>query len=218
MLKTILSIKRFFNKLLMMVIRYSFMKNTTIHGSGQTFDIHSSVSLKAGSDRNDIIIEDHAEVWGHLTSFNHGKIIFHEWSKLGSRSSIESVNRVEIGKDCDISFDVVISDNNNHPINPEDRRYIRHTPHNSLERMHHYSVSAPIIIGENVWIGMRARICKGVTIGDNAIVAANSVVTKDVPPNSIVAGNPARVVKTDIDRLTTPIFMNKEIDSYAKGK
>lgn len=47
-------------------------------------------------------------------------------------------------------------------------------------------------------------IQKGVTIGDNSIVAANSVVTKDVPSNSIAAGNPARIVKTDIDKIPAP--------------
>ncbi len=53
----------------------------------------------------------------------------------------------------------------------------------------------PVIIGDNVWIGMNAIILKGVTIGDNSIIAAGAVVTKDVPPNTVVAGNPARFVK-----------------------
>ena len=54
-------------------------------------------------------------------------------------------------------------------------------------------------IGDDCWIGTNVRICKGVTIGDNSIVAACSVVTKDVPANCIVAGNPAKIVKTGID-------------------
>ena len=64
-----------------------------------------------------------------------------------------------------------------------------------------HSVSSPIIIGENVWIGSNVRICKGVTIGDNSVIAACSVVTKDVPANAIAAGNPAKIVKTDIDKI-----------------
>jgi acetyltransferase-like isoleucine patch superfamily enzyme len=56
--------------------------------------------------------------------------------------------------------------------------------------------TAPVKIGDNVWIGMNAVILKGVTIGDNSIVAAGAVVTKSVPANTIVAGNPAAVVKT----------------------
>ena len=56
--------------------------------------------------------------------------------------------------------------------------------------------TAPVRIANNVWIGMNAVILKGVTIGENSVVAAGSVVTKNVEPNTVVAGNPAQVVKT----------------------
>lgn len=60
---------------------------------------------------------------------------------------------------------------------------------------------APVTIGDNVWIGDQAIICKGVAIGNNAIVGAGAVVTRDVPANTIAAGNPARIVKRlDPDR------------------
>lgn len=61
-----------------------------------------------------------------------------------------------------------------------------------------YRTAKPVYIGKNVWIGYRAMVLKGVTIGEGAIVAANSVVTKDVPPHCIVAGNPAKVIRTDV--------------------
>ena len=54
---------------------------------------------------------------------------------------------------------------------------------------------APVRIGENAWIGDHAVVLKGVTIGENSVVAARAVVTRDVPPNVVVAGNPAKVVK-----------------------
>ncbi len=54
----------------------------------------------------------------------------------------------------------------------------------------------PVIIGNNVWIGDKATILPGVTIGDGAVIAANTVVSKDVPPFSVVAGNPARIIKS----------------------
>ena len=56
----------------------------------------------------------------------------------------------------------------------------------------------PVIIGNNVWIGDKATILGGVTIGDGAVIAANSVVTKDVPAYSVVGGNPARVIKRGV--------------------
>ena len=55
--------------------------------------------------------------------------------------------------------------------------------------------TAPVTIEENVWIGDSAIICKGVTIGENSIIGAGAVVSRDIPPNTIAAGNPARVVK-----------------------
>ena len=54
----------------------------------------------------------------------------------------------------------------------------------------------PVIIEENVWIGDGAAVLPNVTIGKNSIIGANTVITKDVPPNCIVVGNPARIVKT----------------------
>lgn len=63
------------------------------------------------------------------------------------------------------------------------------------ERRNEFS-PAPIVIGSDVWIGSHATILPGVTIGDGAIVAAGAVVTKDVPPRTVVAGVPARVIKT----------------------
>lgn len=58
--------------------------------------------------------------------------------------------------------------------------------------------TAPINIGENVWIGCNAIILKGVTIGDGAVVGAGAVVTHDIPAHTMVAGNPARVIKSDV--------------------
>jgi acetyltransferase-like isoleucine patch superfamily enzyme len=54
---------------------------------------------------------------------------------------------------------------------------------------------APIVMGKNVWLGARVTVLPGVTIGDNAIVAAGAVVTRDVPPGAVAAGVPARIIK-----------------------
>ena len=58
-----------------------------------------------------------------------------------------------------------------------------------------YENDKRVIIGKNVWIGMNSLILKNVTIGDNSIIGAGSVVVKDVPKNTIAAGNPAKVIK-----------------------
>jgi maltose O-acetyltransferase len=63
-------------------------------------------------------------------------------------------------------------------------------------RLHGYESSVPVRIGSNVWIGGGAIVLPGVSIGDDAIVGAGSVVTRDVPPGTTVVGNPARVSKS----------------------
>ena len=108
---------------------------------------------------------------------------------------------MEIGEGSGIASDTKIVDNNNHPVNPKDRWLLYLSPWETPKRTWKYSDSAPIIIGKNVWIGSDARICKGVTIGDGAIIAANAVVTKSCPPNCIMGGNPAKIIKRDIDTV-----------------
>ena len=103
-----------------------------------------------------------------------------------SGSTICATTSVTIGNNVLIGSGCLISDTDSHPIDWEDRLYDR----NEKTRR------APIIIKDNAFIGARSIILKGVTIGEGAVVGAGSVVSKDVPPYSIVAGNPARIVKT----------------------
>ncbi len=173
----------------------------TLSGTGQEFDRSTYVRLADGSTPADIIIGENAMISGTLASEHHGKITMGKWTYLRENSYIGCVNEVTIGDYTSIADYVVVMDNNNHPVHPEDRRIKSGSRKGSDFRKWRHSDSAPIIIEENVWIGSFSRICKGVRIGANSIVAANSVVTKDVPPNCIVAGNPARVVKTDIDQV-----------------
>jgi acetyltransferase-like isoleucine patch superfamily enzyme len=90
----------------------------------------------------------------------------------------------------DIADDVMIGPNvsivtSGHPIEPSQRR-------GSV-------IAKPIVIERNVWIAAGATIIGGVTVGENSVVAAGSVVTKDVPPNALVGGNPARVIRSIAD-------------------
>jgi acetyltransferase-like isoleucine patch superfamily enzyme len=73
-------------------------------------------------------------------------------------------------------------------------------PNTSPWLQQHYPITAkPVTIGNDVWIGARAMILPGVTIGDKCVIGAGALVKEDVPPNSVVAGNPAKVIKTLAD-------------------
>lgn len=86
---------------------------------------------------------------------------------------------ITLGDDCLIGHNVVLA-TLNHFIEPAERA-----------SMH----PAPIVLGKKVWVGSNSTILQGVTIGDNSIIAAGSVVTKDVPANTIVGGVPARILR-----------------------
>ena len=67
--------------------------------------------------------------------------------------------------------------------------------HGIYDRSEPVGATKPVVLEDNVWIGDSAIVCKGVRIGKNSIIGAGAVVTKDVPPNSVFAGNPAKLVK-----------------------
>lgn len=164
----------------------------------------STVFLMDNSTKEDIVLEENVSMYGKLASQNHGKIRMGKFTKIGPGSTIQCVDEVTIADYATIAINVYICDNNNHPINPEYRLYMRTTSETDDSRKWRHSAHAPVHIGRNCWIGQNVRIQKGVTIGENSIIAANSVVTKSVPANCIAAGNPARVVKTDIDQIPAP--------------
>jgi acetyltransferase-like isoleucine patch superfamily enzyme len=102
-----------------------------------------------------------------------------------SGTSIFSSNKIIIGKFCNFGGNTAIWDTDFHPLEFEARRI------NNKNQIK----SAPIIIGNDVFIGANSIILKGVTIGDRSIIGAGSVVTKDIPVDEIWAGNPARYIR-----------------------
>jgi acetyltransferase-like isoleucine patch superfamily enzyme len=100
-------------------------------------------------------------------------------SYINSHCRIICADRIEIGDNCAISWNVEILDT--------DRHSTKET-----------KVSCPILIEDNVWIGHDVTIKKGVTIGEGAVIASNSVVTKDVPKKTLVAGVPAEEIRRNI--------------------
>jgi len=110
---------------------------------------------------------------------------------------IMAEERIQIGSHCLVSWNVGIADSDFHPLEPAQRLIDAQAlaPYFTNRPARPKLKTAPVKIADNVWIGMNAVILKGVTIGENSVVAAGSVVTKSVGPNTIVAGNPAVVVK-----------------------
>lgn len=107
---------------------------------------------------------------------------------FSSYNHITCINKIHIGNNVLTGKWVTITDNNH---GTTDKETLTVPP---TKRPLHSK--GPVIIGDNVWIGDKATILPGVTIGDGAVIAANSVVTKDVPAYSIAAGNPAKIIKT----------------------
>jgi acetyltransferase-like isoleucine patch superfamily enzyme len=112
---------------------------------------------------------------------NNAEITIGNGTYINRNSLIVSERRVTIGKDCRLSWDVVIMDTDQHPLNSK-----------KVERK-------PVLIGDKSWIGCRSIILKGVTIGEGAVIAAGSTVTKDVPPYTVYGGSPARYI-ADVNR------------------
>lgn len=103
-----------------------------------------------------------------------------------SGSTLNASKSITIGDNTIIGSGCLITDTDSHPIAAKLR--------NRLDYLQ-YTKSLPIVIGKNVFIGARSIIMKGVTIGDGAVIGAGSIVTKDVPANYIVAGNPAKPIR-----------------------
>jgi acetyltransferase-like isoleucine patch superfamily enzyme len=115
---------------------------------------------------------------------------------LGDGTVISVMDAVSIGDGTLVAHGVQIFDNDSHPVDAADRMAdFRKKLGHKLARPIHIG-RAPIQIGRRCWLGMNSIVTKGVTIGDDTIVAAGSVVTKDLPAGVLAAGNPARVVKT----------------------
>lgn len=144
-------------------------------------------SLYVGKDAS--LEVDSFDVYaGSRINVNHGAKLSLGSGYMNHDCVIDCFSSISIGHGVVISERVVIRDADNHSIQSIATEPI------SAEK----PTTAPIVIQDYVWIGMNVIMLKGVTIGEGAIVAAGSVVNKDVPPHSLVAGVPAKVIKTDV--------------------
>lgn len=114
----------------------------------------------------------------------NAKCSFGHHTYLNRSASIDCTLEITIGDYCAISDNVQILDSDFHAITYDGKTS---------------TMSKPVNIGNHVWIGRSAIILKGVTIGNGAIIGAGSVVTRDIPPKCLAVGNPARVIKENVE-------------------
>lgn len=134
---------------------------------------------------------------------DQGFVSIGDRSFIGGGVQMISRSKIEIGEDVGIAWGTCIYDHNSHSLDwrtrIEDFRCAREDLRAGRDPLasKDWSVvhTKPIRICDKAWVGMNAILLKGVTIGEGAVVAAGAVVTKDVPPWTVAAGNPARVVK-----------------------
>jgi acetyltransferase-like isoleucine patch superfamily enzyme len=142
--------------------------------------VQATVLGKPTVDASDMVVGDHFKIWS-----THSRVLVTGWGKLrvGDRVFLNNgvfiscVHEITIGDDVAIANFAYLTDSDSHGV--EGRR-VR---------------EAPITIGNGAWIGAKAIILPGVTIGSRALVAAGAVVTKDVPDDTLVGGNPARIIR-----------------------
>lgn len=192
--KLIVIARKSIKQLISLFLKYRYRRRAIFGDNvflGPKFRVYSS-------NRNNVVIGDNCFILGRIISENEGKVIVGNNTSIRSYVSIRCSNSITIGSNVIFSFNIVVTDNNNHPLHPEDRLAMIKSGMSTEFWSLKHSLNAPVIIGDNVWIGQNSFILKGVSIGNNSIVAAATVVTKNVPENSICAGNPGRIVKTDI--------------------
>lgn len=163
--------------------------------SSVTFGLTAGCTNESGVKEH-ISIGHHCDIHGSLYVQENGVITIGNYTTIRAHTNVGGVERVSIGDHVIISNHVTIYDNNNHPTDPQARIEMCESGFYSSKWKWKYSDHKPVSIEDNVWIGEYSTILKGVTVGKGAIVASHSVVTKDVEPYTIVAGNPARKVKS----------------------
>ena len=176
--------------LLCYVLRRYKIKRRIKHSGGV---IGKAVKLSIGGDfrvgKNVVLNDKGIDLfrWSKVEVFKDALLEIGDNSGL-SQFSIVCKQHIKIGNFVNIGAGCLIIDSNFHSTNWQIRRD-RGIDKNAAK-------SAPICIGDDVFIGARSIICKGVTIGEKSIIAAGSVVISDIPANCIAGGNPCKVIKT----------------------
>ncbi len=168
---------------------YEPLFRSQCHAIGKGFEMEK---LPAMSGRGRLVIGDRVWLSGkpafQFSNRVHAdpELVIGNDTFIGYGCIIHVASSVRIGAHCLLARGIEVADFDGHPLDAERRRA------NDPPRVDEVR---PVVIGDDVWIGARAIILKGVTIGDRSVVGAAAVVTRDVPADVVVAGNPARIVK-----------------------
>ncbi len=165
-------------------------------GPGVLFGSESRVHNSQLPSR--ITLGENTLVDGELLVHDYGgEIQVGDHSYIGLGTRVWSGESVKIGRYVFLAHNVNITDTNSHQLDAQERKdhFIR-TNINKKPFEKGSIKTAPVVIGDHAWINFGVGILKGVNIGEGAIVGAMSLVTKDVPPYTLVAGNPARVIRS----------------------
>jgi acetyltransferase-like isoleucine patch superfamily enzyme len=149
---------------------------------GRGLRVLGRVSLDRPAARTRLVLGEHVTIYGGVHFYLDGDgalVSVGSQTYLNRRTEITCKSRVTIGERCAISWDVLITDTDYHQLDGGE-------------------ATAPVTIGDHVWIGARAAVLKGVTIGDGAVVAAGALVTRDVPAGALVGGVPATVLREGV--------------------
>jgi acetyltransferase-like isoleucine patch superfamily enzyme len=191
-------------------------------------DIHNQIRFKNAKIENGCCFSEKTEIAPNTHLLNNCII---NYCKIGQYTYIGNnciIQNTTIGRFCSIANDVLIG-LGNHPIDNFSTSPLFYRTNNPLkiklvESNSDFQEYKPVEIGNDVWIGARVIILDGVTIGHGAVVAANSVVTKDVPCYAIAGGIPAKIIKyrfseEKIEAILKSVWWNLDIsDALEKGK
>ena len=177
---------------------FTFMKPWHVEIFGTPVNVGRCANIIASGDR-----QVRLSVWS--PEKDKGGIHIGDYCLICPGVRVGSAHRIEIGDNCMVASDAYITDSDWHDV------------YNRIA----IGKTAPVKIGENVWIGDRAVVCKGVTIGENSIIGTGAVVVHSIPPYTVAAGNPAKPVKK-LDRdekmikrnqwFSDPMRLAREID------
>lgn len=163
-------------------------------------NLHTGIYIPWVMGKGEIILGDHVSLDGRPAIFfaarysERPRLLIGDHTGIGHACSFTIGKEIRIGKHCRFGSSIAVFDAPGHPADPEARKAGMPSADSEVR---------PVNIEDNVWIGTGAVIFPGVTIGENSIVAMGSVVMTNVPPNTMVAGNPARQVRSLVAQPAT---------------